>query len=168
MSRAFQYYLIFKPYGMLSQFTKEGEWTTLSDLGYPFEKDVYPVGRLDADSEGLLLLTNDGELAQIAQAQSIPYKRKPCTELGKLNIEGVAIATGAAYLAMPDNASIADVVAKADEIARGGTPVIVDVGIDYSKCTAFTTGTVKTNFARFPFGQKMRILTRAAVRHVVG
>ena len=111
---------------------------------------------------------NDGELAQIAQAQSIPYKRKPCTELGKLNIEGVAIATGAAYLAMPDNASIADVVAKADEIARGGTPVIVDVGIDYSKRTAFTTGTVKTNFARFPFGQKMRILTRAAVRHVVG
>jgi len=111
---------------------------------------------------------NDGELAQIAQAQSIPYKRKPCTELGKLNIEGVAIATGAAYLAMPDNASIADVVAKADEIARSGTPVIVDVNIDYSKRTAFTTGTVKTNFARFPFGQKMRILTRAAVRHVVG
>ena len=62
MSRAFQYYLIFKPYGMLSQFTKEGEWTTLSDLGYPFEKDVYPVGRLDADSEGLLLLTNDNQL----------------------------------------------------------------------------------------------------------
>lgn len=62
MSRVFQYYLIFKPYGMLSQFTKEGEWTTLSDLGYPFEKDVYPVGRLDADSEGLLLLTNDNQL----------------------------------------------------------------------------------------------------------
>jgi 23S rRNA pseudouridine2457 synthase len=44
---------------MLSQFTKEGNHTTLADLNYSFESDVYPVGRLDADSEGLLLLTND-------------------------------------------------------------------------------------------------------------
>lgn len=44
---------------MLSQFTKEGDHATLSDLEYQFPKDVYPIGRLDADSEGLLLLTND-------------------------------------------------------------------------------------------------------------
>ena len=44
---------------MLSQFTKEGEHKTLADLGFNFPKDVYPVGRLDSDSEGLLLLTND-------------------------------------------------------------------------------------------------------------
>ncbi len=111
---------------------------------------------------------NDGELAQIGQAQAIPYKRKPCTRLGKLKVEGVALATGAAYLAMPDNAAIADVIAKAGEISRGGRPVIVDVRIDYSKRTAFTTGTVKTNFGRFPFNEKLRFLTRAAVRHVAG
>ena len=46
---------------------------------------------------------NDGELAQIGQAQAIPYGRKPCTQIGKLNIEGVALATGAAYLPMSDN-----------------------------------------------------------------
>ena len=44
---------------MLSQFTKEGDHKTLADLGFNFPKDVYPVGRLDSDSEGLLLLTND-------------------------------------------------------------------------------------------------------------
>ena len=44
---------------MLSQFTKEGEHQTLADLSEKFPIDVYPVGRLDADSEGLLLLTND-------------------------------------------------------------------------------------------------------------
>ena len=54
-----QYFAIFKPYGMLSQFSREGANTTLADLNYKFPKDVYPVGRLDADSEGLLLLTND-------------------------------------------------------------------------------------------------------------
>ena len=111
---------------------------------------------------------NDGELAQIGQAQAIPYGRKPCTQLGKLNIEGVALATGAAYLPMNDNTEIAGVVGKANEIAAGGRPVIVGIRIDYSKKTAFTLGAVKTNFGRFPLNEKLRFLTRAAVRHVVG
>ena len=54
-----RYFVIYKPYGMLSQFTKEGDHKTLANLNYSFGKDIYPVGRLDADSEGLLLLTND-------------------------------------------------------------------------------------------------------------
>lgn len=54
-----RYFLIYKPFGMLSQFSKEGDKPTLADLPFDFPKDVYPVGRLDADSEGLLLLTND-------------------------------------------------------------------------------------------------------------
>jgi len=109
---------------------------------------------------------NDGELAQIGQAQQIPYNRKPCTQLGKLNIEGVALATGAAYLAMNDNAGIADIIGRANAIAAGGRPVIVGIRIDYSKRTAFTAGAVKTNFGRFPLSEKLRFLTRAAVRHV--
>lgn len=44
---------------MLSQFTREAGHSSLADLDFLFPKDVYPVGRLDTDSEGLLLLTND-------------------------------------------------------------------------------------------------------------
>ena len=47
-----------KPYGVLSQFTPEGRWQGLRD--YIDEPGVYAAGRLDADSEGLLLLTDDG------------------------------------------------------------------------------------------------------------
>jgi 23S rRNA pseudouridine2457 synthase len=54
-----------KPYGVLSQFTAEGRWHGLKDfIDLP---GFYVAGRLDADSEGLLLLTDDGKLqARIA------------------------------------------------------------------------------------------------------
>jgi len=54
-----QYFIAYKPFGMLTQFS--GEEFTLASLG-DFPKEVYPVGRLDKDSEGLLLLTDDKAL----------------------------------------------------------------------------------------------------------
>ena len=52
-----------KPYGVISQFTPDGSPNrTLADFGFP--KNVYPIGRLDADSEGLLLLSDEAELNQ--------------------------------------------------------------------------------------------------------
>lgn len=57
----FHYILLNKPYGTLCQFTGNDDRETLAWYG-PFPTDVYPAGRLDADSEGLILLTNDGRL----------------------------------------------------------------------------------------------------------
>jgi 23S rRNA pseudouridine2457 synthase len=49
-----------KPYSVVSQFTRDGSPNrTLAEFGFP--KDIYPIGRLDADSEGLLLLSDEPE-----------------------------------------------------------------------------------------------------------
>lgn len=57
-----KYFLLYKPFGVICQFSpEEPGQRTLKEL-YPFPSDVYPVGRLDLDSEGLLILTNDARL----------------------------------------------------------------------------------------------------------
>ena len=57
-----KYIAFYKPYGVLTQFTGEGGDRTLADFNLP--KNVYAAGRLDKDSEGLLILTDDGVFNQ--------------------------------------------------------------------------------------------------------
>jgi 23S rRNA pseudouridine2457 synthase len=93
-----RYFLFYKPYGVLCQFTGGEGLPTLGDyLDLP--SDVYPVGRLDADSEGLLLLTNDGRLKHRLLDPDFGHSRTYCvqiervpdeTALGKLR-DGIVI-----------------------------------------------------------------------------
>jgi 23S rRNA pseudouridine2457 synthase len=95
----FQYILFYKPYLVLSQFSPEGEKNTLADFGFP--KEVYPVGRLDNDSEGLLLLTNDNAIKHqltdpsfehpktyLAQVERIPTEKELAQLRHGIIIEG--------------------------------------------------------------------------------
>lgn len=114
----------------------------------------------------IFFVFHDGELSQISQAQEIPYNRKTCTVIGKLDVSGVARATGGRFLALEHNSQIDDVIAKALQLAGEGIPVVVDVNIDYSKRTRFTEGIVKTNLMRFPLNAKARFIGRALMRRV--
>lgn len=58
----YKYIAFYKPYGVLTQFTGEQGDKTLADYNFP--SNVYAAGRLDKDSEGLLILTNDGAFNQ--------------------------------------------------------------------------------------------------------
>ena len=90
-----------KPYGVISQFTGDGSSNrTLAEFGFP--KNVYPIGRLDADSEGLLLLSDEPEwnerLLHPHHAHEREYwaqvERIPTPEALKKLARGVSIAIG--------------------------------------------------------------------------
>lgn len=63
---------------------------------------------------------------------------------------------------------MAGAIAIARRAAGEGRPVIVDVAIDYSKRTAFTSGTAKSTFKRFPLSQRVRFAGRALLCRVTG
>jgi 23S rRNA pseudouridine2457 synthase len=70
-----QYFIIYKPFNVLSQFTsQEGKQTLKGFFDVP--NDVYPVGRLDFDSEGLLILTNDKQLNHLLLNPLFAHERE--------------------------------------------------------------------------------------------
>jgi 23S rRNA pseudouridine2457 synthase len=80
-----------KPFGVLSQFSGDNPSLTLA--GFISAKGVYPAGRLDKDSEGLLLLTDDGSVQHWV---SHPDKKMPKTYY--VQVEGVATAASLVLL----------------------------------------------------------------------
>ena len=59
----FEYYMLHKPAGVISATTDAKDKTVIDLIESKKRKDLFPVGRLDKDTEALLLITNDGELA---------------------------------------------------------------------------------------------------------
>jgi acetolactate synthase-1/2/3 large subunit len=109
---------------------------------------------------------SDGELSQIAQAQEIPYGRRTCTNIARVDLEAFASAVGAAFVRVRSNPDLEPALSTAFTQSHDARPVIVDVCIDYSKRTRFTDGTVKTNLERFSLGNKARFISRALLRRV--
>jgi 23S rRNA pseudouridine2457 synthase len=70
-----RYFVIHKPFRVLSQFSSKENKATLKDF-FILPNDVYPVGRLDYDSEGLLVLTNDHKLNHLLLHPSLSHERE--------------------------------------------------------------------------------------------
>jgi len=124
------YYIIYKPYKMISQFTSSHKKKRcLGELGFAFPKDVYPLGRLDDNSEGLLILTNDKSLNHKLLNPAFEHKRIYLVQLQGLitlealkNLEtGVTIALDAGpYLTKPCKVKL---VKKPENLPSRGHPI---------------------------------------------
>ena len=102
--------LLNKPYGVLSQFTPEGRWRALDEF-IPL-KGVYVAGRLDADSEGLLILTGDGKLQALA-AHGAPIL---CTAPGEA--AEIVVSNGMGLSSPPgDPRALADTIQRASQLS---------------------------------------------------
>lgn len=69
-----RYFLLNKPYDMLSQFIG-GQGRMLGELGYAFPEDTHPIGRLDNHSEGLLILTTNKKVTKLLFQSEVPHTR---------------------------------------------------------------------------------------------
>jgi 23S rRNA pseudouridine2457 synthase len=70
-----RYFIVYKPYLVLSQFTTQLNKQTLANY-FSVPKNVYPVGRLDEDSEGLLILTDDEKLNHLLLDPFVAHERE--------------------------------------------------------------------------------------------
>jgi 23S rRNA pseudouridine2457 synthase len=85
----FSYFMIYKPYLVMSQFSPIEGKKTLADY-FKVPKDVYPIGRLDYDSEGLLILTNDKLLNNRLLNPKFEHEREYWVQVdGAIDIEAL-------------------------------------------------------------------------------
>ena len=114
------------------------------------------------------VVLRDGELAQIAQFQRTTLNRAPCSTIAPYSAQALAAATNCDYAAAASDAEVRPALERALATARSGRPAVVEVAIDYSRKTYFTRGVVATTFRRLPFADRLRLLGRAAARHLGG
>jgi 23S rRNA pseudouridine2457 synthase len=70
-----RYFAVYKPRDMVSQFVSPDRVRLLGELEFRFPEDTHAVGRLDKDSEGLLLLTTDKRITRLLFESTIPHRR---------------------------------------------------------------------------------------------
>src|SRR6187549_3687864 len=71
MTSPHRHFIIHKPFGYLCQFVCELDWKKLIGELYNFPEGTMAIGRLDEDSEGLLLLTTDGKMSEIIRSKKV-------------------------------------------------------------------------------------------------
>jgi len=83
-----RYFLVNKPFNMVSQFVSSHDVKLLGDLQYDFPEGTHAIGRLDQNSEGLLLLTTNKKITKLLFQGPIPHKRTYLVQVkNKMSLE---------------------------------------------------------------------------------
>lgn len=113
-----RYFVINKPYDMVSQFISTHDLRLLGAMNFSFPEGIHAIGRLDKNSEGLLLLTTNKKITRLLFQGKIPHSRKYLIQVrGTLNEatlellrKGVSIEIkgGVQYMTQPCDVSIVE------------------------------------------------------------
>ena len=113
-----RYFLVNKPFNMVSQFVSSHDVKLLTDLKFNFPEGTHAIGRLDQNSEGLLLLTTNKKITKLLFQGPVPHKRTYLVQVkNKMNLEtasklssGIAISgkTGMDFVTSPCEVKIVE------------------------------------------------------------
>ena len=106
-----RYFIINKPFNMVSQFVSTHDVRLLGDLAFDFPSGIHAVGRLDNDSEGLLILTTNKKVTRLLFLSDEPHKRTYLVQINNILSEenlnrlqsgiNIRIKTGVTYTTTP-------------------------------------------------------------------
>src|SRR4051812_4796768 len=122
-----RYFIVNKPYKMVSQFVSPHRVNLLSHLSFPFPEGTHAVGRLDSNSEGLLILTTNNKITKLLFESDVPHERTYLVQVENLVSEetmqtlrtgiNIRVKGGGDYkTALCD----AELVQKPDDLFEGG------------------------------------------------
>jgi 23S rRNA pseudouridine2457 synthase len=116
MSSPFKYYIIYKPYNMVSQFVSPDEVRLLGDMDFDFPEGTHAIGRLDNQSEGLLILTTNKRVTKLLfegkQAHKRTYLVQVRNEITLEKLEelrsgvDIEVKEGQVYKAIPEDVQL--------------------------------------------------------------
>ncbi|OIR12814.1 ribosomal large subunit pseudouridine synthase E [mine drainage metagenome] len=111
-----RYFILHKPYNMVSQFISPDKVGLLGDIDFDFPAGTHAVGRLDNHSEGLLILTTNKKVTKLLFESKIPHQRTYLVQVKNVVTEasieqlkkgvGIKIKRGENYITAPCEASI--------------------------------------------------------------
>ena len=81
-----RYFLVNKPLNMVSQFVSSHDVRLLTDLNFNFPEGTHAIGRLDQNSEGLLLLTTNKKITKLLFQGTVSHKRTYLVQVKKCNV----------------------------------------------------------------------------------
>jgi len=85
-----RYFIINKPYNILSQFTGAGSARLIGSLDFQFPEGIHAIGRLDSNSEGLLIVTTNKRVTKLLFQSKVPHKRTYLVKVrGRVSVDNI-------------------------------------------------------------------------------
>lgn len=133
MDSAFKYYIIYKPYNMVSQFVSPDDVRLLGDLDFDFPEGTHAIGRLDSHSEGLLILTTNKKVTKLLFEGQQAHKRTYLVQVRDVVSEeglerlrkgvDIEVKEGSIYNAVPEDAQLGEAPENFEELFPHYHPV---------------------------------------------